>query len=445
MHKTMNNQVGINITDNNTDNVFTNNIISLAKIVDNCYPDFDSQNFLSLMGVIYKQHSVDNMVQNLEVDVIRPNAYRLNTFQDVILLLTTEQQKTTSKKDILSLFLNTATKINFLLKTIKEQQRTNNMNYEFRTDGNEQCYQEIINIITNEMLEYKHNRLQNNKDENGQQLTFNIITENNIYSLSPTQGVAFLNRNPYRFFVEKILSIKANNDWEENVNTRLYGIMIHEIMYAYAVACQKKQYTEITKTLFLNIAMQKLLDYKLDGNIILQAKLDALAHIAMEIEKKAKQQSLEVLCEKNLSYIFHKVKITAKADRIEIDRVNKEIYIYDYKTGQPPEQSKEINGEKTQLAIIAILLLHQEQYKNYHIKKMQYICLSSKEKDKKTSNISTDVLPDVKNNLLNLIDYFFTEGKPNYNKFNELKTTSLIFDANEPRIKYLSRISKIQS
>ena len=244
----MNNQVGINITDNNTDNVFTNNIISLAKIVDNCYPDFDSQNFLSLMGVIYKQHSVDNMVQNLEVDVIRPNAYRLNTFQDVILLLTTEQQKTTSKKDILSLFLNTATKINFLLKTIKEQQRTNNMNYEFRTDGNEQCYQEIINIITNEMLEYKHNRLQNNKDENGQQLTFNIITENNIYSLSPTQGVAFLNRNPYRFFVEKILSIKANNDWEENVNTRLYGIMIHEIMYAYAVACQKKQYTENTQS-----------------------------------------------------------------------------------------------------------------------------------------------------------------------------------------------------
>ena len=76
---------------------------------------------------------------------------------------------------------------------------------------------------------------------------------------------------------------------------------------------------------------------------------------------------------------------------------------------------------------------------------MQYICLSGKEKDKKTSNISTDVLPDVKNNLLNLIDYFFTEGKPNYNKFNELKTTSLIFDANEPRIKYLSRISKIQS
>ena len=95
----MNNQVGINITDNNTDNVFTNNIISLAKIVDNCYPDFDSQNFLSLMGVIYKQHSVDDMVQSLEVDIIRPNAYKLNTFQDFIIVLSTEQQKTTSKKE----------------------------------------------------------------------------------------------------------------------------------------------------------------------------------------------------------------------------------------------------------------------------------------------------------------------------------------------------------
>ena len=439
----MHNRSTINTdTNHTTDNKMFDEIILLAKPIYDFYPEFDSQSFLTLISVIYKQHNADAIVQWLETECIRPNVYRLNTFTDVIALLTTEKQSHPSKKDILSLFINTAKEIHTLLQQVKEKPSTySNLQYELNTDKNQKYYQNIISIITNNILEYTTMHKPQNTDNTGQQLTFDSATDGNLYSLSPTQGLAFLNRNPYHFFVEKILGLRPLNDWEENVNIRLYGIIIHEIMHSFAIICQKKQYQDINTALFLDIAMQKLLDYKLEKDIVLQAKLYALSNIAVDIERNAKRSSLEVLCETQLSHIFNKVKITAKADRIEINHNTKEIYIYDYKTGQLPEQKQELNGEKTQLAIIAILLSQHKQYVDYNITKMQYICLSGREKDLKLSKISPIIIQEVKNNLLMLIDYFFINGKPKYDKFVEIKPSSFVFDKTELAVKYLSRIS----
>ena len=362
-----------NAINNNLTNLLIEDVTKLAKPIYDFYPLFDSQSFLTLISIICKQCGVDNATQQFETEFIRPNVYRLNTFPDCITLLSAEMQKSNSKNNIYVPFINIATQIHHLLQPAKEPQQNNDLQYEVSVDKNLKYYQEIINIIANEISAYA-NKQTANTDNTGQQLTFDTGTDNNLYSLSPTQGLAFLNKNPYRFFIEKILGIKAVNDLDESVNTRLYGIIIHEIMYTYANICKTKQYENINKQLFLNIAMQTLFKYKLDNDIVLQAKLDILSNSAVEIERKAKQQSLEVLCEIQLSHIFNKVKITAKADRIEINHQTQEIYIYDYKTGQLPINTQELSGEKTQLAIIAILLSQQEQYKNYHIKKMQYIC-----------------------------------------------------------------------
>lgn len=443
MNQIMNNKT--NLTDEPNDSQqpsLENKLILLAKPIYEFYPSFDSQSFLTLISVICKRYNVDNIVQQLEIEFIRPNVYRLNTFTDFIALLTAEMKDANSKKDILSLFSNITTKIHNLLQHTKEQAVIDNhLHYELHADNNWQYYQDMISIITNEIATYTDANKVEKPDGLFTQATLGEHTDDNIYSLSPTQGLAFLNRNPYRFFSEKILGIKAVNDWDENVNTRLYGIIIHEIMYAYANACKTKPYENINKQLFLNIAMQILFKYRVDNNIVLQDKLDILSNLAVEIERKAKQQSLEVLCETQLSHIFNKVKITAKADRIEINHKTQEIYIYDYKTGQLPTYQQELNGEKTQLAIIAILLLQQGQYKNYHIKKMQYICLSGRDKDTKLSNIDITAIPEIQDNLLDLIDYFFTNGKPNYDKFIEIKPSSFVFDKTELFIKYLSKIS----
>ena len=72
---------------------------------------------------------------------------------------------------------------------------------------------------------------------------------------------------------------------------------------------------------------------------------------------------------------------------------------------------------------------------------MQYICLSGREKDLKLSKISPIIIQEVKNNLLMLIDYFFINGKPKYDKFVEIKPSSFVLDKTELAIKYLSRIS----
>ena len=418
----MHNQQSIDTTNNNNiTSLLAEDVVSLAKPIYDFYPLFDSQSFLTLISVICKQHNVDNVLQQMETEFIRPNVYRLNIFPDCITLLYAEMQKSNSKNNIYAPFINIVSKIHQILQTAKAQQQNNDLQYEVNVDKNLRYYQEIVNIIANEISAYATKQTQYT-DNAGQQLTFDIATDNNLYSLSPTQGLAFLNKNPYRFFIEKVLGIKAVNDWEENVNTRLYGIVIH-------------------KQLFLNIAMQILFKYRVDNNIVLQDKLDILSNLAVEIERKAKQQSLDVLCEMPLSHIFNQVKITAKADRIEINHKTKEIYIYDYKTGQLPTQQQELKGEKTQLAIIAILLLQHEQYKHYCIKKMQYICLSGRDKDNRLSNIDTHIIPEIQDNLLNLIDYFFTNGKPNYDKFVEIKPSSSVFDKTELSIKYLSRIS----
>ena len=108
----MHNRSTINTdTNHTTDNKMFDEIILLAKPIYDFYPEFDSQSFLTLISVICKRYNVDNIVQQLEIEFIRPNVYRLNTFTDFIALLTAEMKDANSKKDILSLFSNITTKI----------------------------------------------------------------------------------------------------------------------------------------------------------------------------------------------------------------------------------------------------------------------------------------------------------------------------------------------
>ena len=165
-----------------TDNKMFDEIILLAKPIYDFYPEFDSQSFLTLISVIYKQYNADAIVQWLETECIRPNVYRLNTFTDVIALLTTEKQSHPSKKDILSLFINTTKEIHTLLQQVKEKPSTySNLQYELNTDKNQKYYQNIISIITNNILEYTTMHKPQNTDNAGQQLTITHKLEGKHY------------------------------------------------------------------------------------------------------------------------------------------------------------------------------------------------------------------------------------------------------------------------
>lgn len=421
-----------------------NCLLSLAQSIYNIYPHFDSNCLFTLISTVHKKYNIERLIQQLETDFIRTNVYKLDTLTDVVNFLMEETENHQSFQQELYLFINTIKEINNTLKQAKSTQMLKNSEAQFNinTNSNQKLYQNIINIVINKALDYVNTCQQNKLNDTGTQQTFDVMIDNSTYSLSPTQGIAFLNKNPYHFFIEKILGIKAINNWEENVSTRLYGIIIHDIMHLFAIACRKIDQYNIDKQIFLNIATKKLSEYKLDNDILLHGKLNIVSNIATEIEQKAKQQNLEVLCEKQISHTFNQVKIIAKADRIEINHQNKEIYIYDYKTGIPPTQKQELDGEKVQLAIIAILMLEQQQYRNYHIKGMYYICLSGKDKDRKTSSIEPNIIPYIKTFLIEIIDYFFTNGKPNYSKFIEIKPNSFEFNQTEFLIKHLSRIVK---
>ena len=135
------------------------------------------------------------------------------------------------------------------------------------------------------------------------------------------------------------------------------------------------------------------------------------------------------MVEKDYSTIINGVNVYAKADRVEINYDNKEIYIYDFKTGTLPSNADEINGAKTQLLIIAMLILENQKYKDFHIKQMTYIDLSGKHNARNVV-INNDGLIEIKNNVLQQISYYFDNGEPNENVLQYIKPTGLLYEQN---------------
>ena len=166
-----------------------------------------------------------------------------------------------------------------------------------------------------------------------------------------------------------------------------------------------------------------------------------ISKIAIKLEQNAKKNNREVICEKTFSIIYNNIVIEARADRLEIDHLNKSIYIYDYKTGNLPKESEEKNGKKTQLSILAILI--KKHYQNsYNIQQMTYISLSGKQESEYYSNINCEIIPSIEQNLFKMIDFYFKNGSPIITKMEHIKPQIGYSFYNETEIDYLSRQSK---
>ena len=154
-------------------------------------------------------------------------------------------------------------------------------------------------------------------------------------------------------------------------------------------------------------------------------------------EKECFLENRTAIVEKKYSMMIDGVKIEAKADRIEVNKMNKSLYIYDYKTGNLPTDKQENNGEKTQLLIIATILLNEAEYLDYQVKRLVYVDLSGKD-ELKLHNEYIDIanISLTEDRLKAMVNMYFENGEPIVQKMEYIEPSGMIYNNDIEMMKF---------
>ncbi len=371
---------------------------AVAHLADDLLADFDVQDFATFLDLLMRKTQLFGLLQDFEVDFLRTNDYRLQSFADVKKVIELDN----ACKEKFAVFLKIA---------------------ELGAAGGD-----VAQFTTQAQKEIKLAE-ENLKKSPDKQLTFdNGDFKTKKLTLSPTQGIAMLTSNPYQFFTDKVLDLKSIDDWETNIDARLYGTLMHKILQLFTQKCgyikqfnlsREDNLAKMNEDLFLKVANDYLRAEGIEVSGFIWQKICNTAKAAMQLEREAFFSGRDVLCEQFLSHKFDKygIEIIAIADRIEVDHNNKLLWIYDYKTGTAPNNNDEIYGRHTQLAIIAILATQYGNFDGYTVSEMQYLGLTGKQNledgGMKRTEIRTSMLGLVQDYLENLLQYFFDNNQPN--------------------------------
>ncbi len=187
-------------------------------------------------------------------------------------------------------------------------------------------------------------------------------------------------KNPYFFFIKRILGLKMQYENLEEDNAALKGKIIHKICEDFAMLC-KDRTIEINNDNFLKSATQTLQDYEihLKENLLWKYHIDSISDKILKIEKNARRNNLKVEVEPQniiISNYYNIFNLKAIPDRIEYIN-NNIVEVYDFKTGINFNKNDEINGKNPQFAIMAIIFEHL----GFKIRKASYIFLSKENKE----------------------------------------------------------------
>ena len=395
-------------------NVAQNKLIEESILQNN--GDLNLLTLLSLMSLFFKEFfKNDILVQYLEVNVLRQNAYKITNCKSLVALLEDFliEKNDSTEKQVIEIFIKI---FNDIDKYFEVQQKPNTSGlYEVIKESfvnQKQNIDIVLNILNN--VEQKQMATEGKK----------------VYTLSPTKGIAMLNNDPYSFFVSKVLNLEPIEDWNNTVSTKTHGLIVHQIMECFAKKCRNYKYNadcDMLRRVFDESLTESLVKSNMQITSFLKQKLKKIKEIAVKLELDAIKNNRSVYAEYPLQTVINGVKIYAKADRIEFDNKNKLIYIFDYKTGTIPKNADEVNGTKPQLSIIAMLILKNPEYKDFLIKKMQYIDLSGKEKIE-NQTIDTEEVAHVEKNIANQIETFFKNGEPIIEKMYYIKPSGSLYE-----------------
>ncbi len=172
-------------------------------------------------------------------------------------------------------------------------------------------------------------------------------------------------RAPYNFYAKKILKLKALNTLDDYPTLAEFGNCFHKVAEIFTKDYYKYKNASfsVMKEAF-DAIVSEVISYSKIPDVtkkIWQFKLNALAVDFIDFHHERQKNCSNILVEKKgimqLAIAGREVRILAIADRIEIDKHNKNnCMIIDYKTGAIPAKSDVLSGLSPQLIVESIIM-----------------------------------------------------------------------------------------
>lgn len=261
------------------------------------------------------------------------------------------------------------------------------------------------NVIYNKFtIDYKEKYLLNYQDDF-------IIKSSELPEKLYASNIELLSRNPYGFFIRKVLKIIPKKKFTDTPQNSDFGTLIHKVLeeISNSEASDYKNLLNKIYNEFNHTQIYRLLTEDRILNIIKEFKLyNANSKnnykIYSEIEGK-----LEINLRNN-----KKIIISAIADRIEIS--DKKIRIIDFKTGSPPTYKDISYGKSPQLVIEAMIAISDGFNNiifNSHEIEVVYIKVNSKEPyfEEKSYILSCEEIKQHQIAMINFLEFYYLQDE----------------------------------
>lgn len=331
-------------------------------------------------------------------------------------------------------------KINFLRKFNK------NKNSFLKLEGLKDEYESIYNLKDyfndKEFLssfevkdKIKTDLMENlNNTENFKKI--DILNEGYDINLSNTSVKNYI-YNPYFFFVSDILKLKPIEKINsEDLNSKDKGLIIHKICEEFAKYCSNKN-NQINEKIFFSVSknvLKGVFNINLDNNFYWLYLLNKIKRKLIEIEIKARESGFKIEIEKFFSFKFaDNFNLKCSPDRIEYLN-DRDVKVFDFKTGSEFSKNSELNGANPQFAIMAIIL---EEGFNLNVIEAEYVFLLKN----KSLILDRDYIQKIKKNALQNIKNLteLIKNSKTVNDFIYLKNNSFLEYENQTLMEYFAR------
>ena len=227
-------------------------------------------------------------------------------------------------------------------------------------------YLQAENACQNDLVNLSCLRPQPNPEINHRVMAFNILS---------TNAVEVLIKNPYVFYLNKILNVLPCKDINKKFSMKDFGIIVHNVLHKYLLNTENQQsYKNLIK-----IAESEFLDkYENFPQVktILWPKFQEIAEQFFEMNLNRSSYIDKIITEHFFSWeISNNIKVISKCDRVECLKDNS-IVIVDYKTGVIPSQSDVNRGIALQMIIQALAV---KKSLKKHISGLMYWRISSED------------------------------------------------------------------
>lgn len=240
----------------------------------------------------------------------------------------------------------------------------------------------------------------------------NTVTARKFPNSLSVTDIEMLIRSPYSFYAKKILRLKKQDSIAQSPKLSEFGSFIHNVIEHYT-----KNYQSVIEDKVY--ALLGICNQMLESTLLpeytkktwrVKFKAVACAFVNFDEELRALNISTysEIRGKMQVKILDQNIKITAIADRIEVDDQG-HATILDYKTGALPTKNDVLNGLSPQLILEAIILINNGfNIRTNNVKKLVYVKIASSEPfiQKVEIDIDAKELDNHFKGLTSLLEYY---------------------------------------